>query len=279
MSRHPTGAALAACALLLASGCSDDDAGRPPLTLDDVWPHAVGSAWTFEVTTTSITDSTLTLPTELPTLESLHADLESAVAKADDGADRYSFIFTLQDSTTAPDGLPAQAVLGATVWDLPDTFGVRGISPLPLGSTGAFFARRDSALVRFHDSSDEPAWVYLAGPVEAGGGFTYSWPASVIPPRALHARIWSIGGAAPDGSYHRDLVECLYLYDLGVAADDRFGPYRQYLGARMWFAPGIGPVAWQEHGVFAVRTAYGGGTRVRIDSRAVLTEADLAEAP
>jgi hypothetical protein len=266
------------CVALLAFAACDDDGGRPAPTLAEVWPHAAGSTWTYEVSGTTAADSTLVLPQALPSLEALHADLERAAPGAVTDRLAYFYTFTLAGDTITGDGVPAQVIVGTAEPMPPDTvasWGALAPRPLLLGGSGSAFADLDSAYCRYNSAVDGPARVYLAGSLVPGFEFTHSWPPGVLPwPRALRARIWSVGDRNVGGTVRRDVVEVLYRYDLGEADDYQGGTYRQFVGARMWFAPGVGPVAWQERSMFAARTAYTGSeTFVCLENRGVLWEA------
>lgn len=272
-------AGCASCALLALAACSDDDGSRPAPTLAEIWPHADGSAWTYEVTWTVADDSTLVLPTELPTLESLHADLARPAPGAVTADGSLFYTFALDGSTTTTGGLPAQVIVGAVEPVPPDTTLGPGTialySPLLLGGSGTAFAFQDSAYYRYNATAAGPSWVYLAGSLVPGSTFSYAWTSSFLG-RQLEARIWRVGPRTIGGVLYRDVVECLYLYDLGETDDYHGGTYRQFFGARMWFAPGVGPVAWQERSIFAARTAYAGSeTFVCLENRGILAEADL----
>jgi len=283
MNGKPIGAALAACALLLAA-CSDDDAGRPAPTLAEAWPHADGSSWTYEVTGTIADDTTLVLPTELPTMEALHADLERDAPGTVTDRVAYLYTFALEGDTVTAGGSPALKIVGAAEPMPPDTAASWGaVTPRPplLGGSGTIFAFEDSVYTRYNETIDGPSWVYLAGSLVPGAEFGHDWPPNFIfsNARALRARIWSVANRSFGGVAYRDVVEVLYRYDLGETDDYRGGTYRQYVGGRMWFAPGVGPVAWQDRIVFAARTAYGGSeTFVSSDGGGTLVSATPAAA-
>ncbi|MFO7607844.1 MAG: hypothetical protein R6X35_01420 [Candidatus Krumholzibacteriia bacterium] len=282
-SRVPL-AGCASCALLALAACSDDDGGRPAPTLAEVWPHAEGSAWTYEVSGTTADDSTLVLPQTLPSMEALHADLERAAPGAVTDRLAYIYTFALAGDTITGDGVPAQVIVGTAEPMPPDTvpsWGVLAPRPLLLGGSGTAFADLDSAYCRYNSAVDGPAWVYLAGSLVPGSEFTHSWPPGILPlPRALRARIWSVGDRNVGGTFRRDVVEVLYRYDLGETDDYQGGTYRQFVGARMWFAPGVGPVAWQERWVAASRAPWPGSEAfVAAESWGTLLEAVLPVLP
>ncbi|MBE0565996.1 MAG: hypothetical protein IH621_08575 [Krumholzibacteria bacterium] len=277
-------AALALAVVLALAACSDDGGGRPAPTPGEIWPHAEGSAWTYEVTGTTAVDSTLVLPQTLPSMEALHADLERAAPGAVTERLAYIYTFTLAGDTITGDGVPARVIVGTAEPMPPDTaasWGAIAPRPMLLGGSGTAFARLDSAYCRFNSVIDGPAWVYLAGSLVPGSEFTHSWPPGILPwSRALRARIWSVADRRVGRTVHRDVVEVLYRYDLGETDDYQGGTYRHYVGARMWFAPGVGPVAWQERSVAASRAPWAGSEAfVASEFWGTLLEAVLPDVP
>ena len=268
-------AACACCALAVLAACNDDDAGGGWPCLAALWPHADGSAWTYEACRQT-RGGAVVLPAELPTLEQAHAALAAAPPGTLAAADTAVYTFALDGTFTTPGGLTVQAVVNTLEWtdDHDGGFSPVGSMATPLLG-GEAFAFRDGGYYRYGDFEAAPNWVYLEGPPRPGTEFERHWPAGQIFARTLKGRVWSVADRTIGGVDYRDVVECVYVYDLGEA-DAGGATVRNHLAGRVWYAPGVGPVAWQEQVLLISRTAYDPeGVPLCLAGRGVLLEAVL----
>lgn len=276
---------LAGLGIVMLGACSDDEGGPAP-TMATIWPHADGSAWTYDVTATWIWDEGVVMPATLPSLEALHADLQQPPPGPADSADTALFTFALNGMTATSAGMPVQAVAVSVEWlssgeKVPfDRVGSQ-ISTL-LG--GEAFAFADSGYYRYSTTSPEPRWVYLEGELRPGTEFSYRQALDILPDWWLSGRIWSVGDREIGGQRYREVVECMYRLDLGDAEYDG-GTVRNVVYGVVFYAPQVGPVAWHERSRIISRTAYNpegtpiGGKPGCTDQHGTLVAAQLPSVP
>ena len=270
---------LAALVLLALAACSDDEGGPAP-TMATIWPHADGSAWTFELISTLAWSDGVEMPTNLPSLEALHMDLQLPPPGVAAAVDTNLYTFALDGMTTTSAGMPVQAVVNTL-----EPMG-GGSMPFPqVGSQGSMllggsaFAFADSGYYRYSTTGPEPRWVYLEGDLRPGTEFSYRQAQDLLPDWWLSGRIWSVGDREIGGQRYRDVVECMYRLDLGDAEYDG-GTVRNVLYGVVFYAPGTGPVAWHERSRIMSRTAYDPEGRPSCtDQQAVLVDVVLPPAP
>ena len=268
---------IAGLAAVMIGACSDDEGGPAP-TLQDIWPHADGSAWTFEVSRSWAWSEGVEMYASLPSLETLHADLRRPPPGAAASSDTYLYTFALDGMTVTSAGMPVQAVVNTA-----EPVGAEPTAPFDQvgsnGSTllgGTAFAFQDSGFYRYSTTSDHRHWIYLEGDLRPGtefslrqgGLFPFDWH--------LTGRVWSVGNRMIGGKRYAQVVECMYRLDLGEAAYDG-GTVRNIIYGVMDFAPGAGPVAWHERSRVISGTAYGPQLPGCLDQHGVLVDAALPQ--
>ncbi len=308
-------ALLGAC-LALTAACNSGSDGPPP-TPQNIWPHADGSTWTYDLVTAILEDEPTrdAWPADLPSMSALRALLEQPPAGTVAEADSGLYTITLDGLVTTETGITAQHLVesyeplapgkaagplvphgqrllalaalvrpelrdGAGSGKAAEPFGQVGV-PGPMLLGGYAFAFEDSGYYSYGDVDTHHSWTYLETPLLPGTAFSQRLLAGLAGDLWLHGRIWSVRDRSFGGVRYRNVLECMYLVDLGLQAltDESgtpLGEFRSFVYGRVFYAPEVGPVAVQERAELYVRTAYEAqGTPVRWASEAVLLEAAL----
>lgn len=290
--------------LALATGCflDDDDDRRsgPGPIMADIWPHADGSTWSYELDYSGRRDPATRPATVLPSMEDLRDQLMEPLTSPDFGG-LFLYDLSLDGLVTTQSGVTAQRVVeevvaqdgtsaktGAMIAEPAPRRLLRAIAlfrpdlreaiaeelgaekadfdtvpdaPAPYFIGGYAFAYEDSGYYSYGDLDRDHSWVYLEGELRAGHEFSLQLVPRLADDIWLHGRIWSVRNRSIDGRRYADVVECMYVVDMGLQTltDEQGAPrgeYRPYLSAVTWFVPGIGPVAGREriHGL--EQTAY-----------------------
>ena len=282
---------LAAMAVLLVfvPACNDDDdcptcpGATPAPTLANVWPHADGTAWTFEGTARRSEDPIPTKAAEVPTMEELHAELAQplpgimtheyaglyrlefdGMVTTESGATGQKVVETMfvEAPEEGPDPLlvlvararpdlrPAIAArygLGAKEFEfVPD-------SPYLLG--GYCFSAEDEGYYGYGDVDRNHSWVYLEGSVAVGTEFSLQLVPALTDDVWLYGKVWSLGDRTVNGVAYENVLEVMYVIDMGEAqlTDESgtvLGTTHPYMYGHNFFVPELGPVAGVERRVF-----------------------------
>jgi len=287
-------------ALVLAGCFGDDDGDGAGLDLDNVWPHADGSAWTYALDVRLIESPDGPLETDLPSMETLHARLQEPVDGTVVQDTALLYVLEFDGETTTDAGVTAQHLVeqllplgpgpqDGTAWptasrsrrllrfvaaarpELQEAIAgrlgrdpgakdfARVVGPVLLG--GGAFAYEDSGYYGYGDLYRDHSWTYLEGELKPGRSFSLQLVAGLADDIWLHARIWSVQTRRLDGTRYANLLECMYVIDLGLQTmmDDSgepAGSVRPYIYGTVWYAPQIGPVGCRERSHLMVRTAY-----------------------
>lgn len=280
-------------AVLLAA-CSDDDCVQCPgrsaePTLANIWPHADGNTWIYDLDYS--VHAGLPLPGEgepLPSLAELHEALAQPVGTALLDEDRGLYRTRLEGEVTTESGVTAQnlvgtfysAITGATARaepaallrliararpDLRAAILARdpevaaraqsladAATPYFLG--GYAFAAEEDGYFGYGDLDTEHSWIYLQGDLAVGSQFSLQLIPDLADDVWLHGRVWSIEDRSLGGALYRNALECMYLVDLGVQTltdegGNPIGTSHAYIYGATTFAPGVGPVASRERWV------------------------------
>jgi hypothetical protein len=252
-------------AALLMVGCDDDDPtcpepeGTPTPTLANIWPHADGTSWLYDLTVASYEPyPALEDTVPLPSMDELYALLAAPVTEDllnhEEGLYRLQFdgeITTdtgitgqdLVETYYAPlDGLngadkgaeaadPLLSFLYQTRPDLRDNI-IAHVGPEKefLDESGTIFflsayvfSAEESGIYGYGDVTTGPAWTYLEGDLEPGS----SWSLQLVPGVAddiwLYGQVRSVGDWTEGDRTWNNAVECFYLVDLGLQAQTTEG--------------------------------------------------------
>jgi len=285
--------------LILAAACNDDDdsvncpdPGAPDPTMANIWPHADGTSWTFDIEYREILPPEVPLKAgEIPTMEELHAALQDPVpgevVEEGDGLYRLA----LDGMVTTDSGATGQNVVESIYMEMPDgpvksvNGNSSGVDPVlamiararpdlrsgivsrygldekaldyifpPLFLGGYAFAYEDSGYFGYGDLDQDHAWVYLEGDLSVGSEFSLQLVPSLANDVWLHGRIWSISDRTVGGRTYENVVECMYVIDLGETeiSDENgtiLGSSFPYYYGSSFFAPEVGPIAGVERHV------------------------------
>lgn len=281
-----------AAGLVLFSACNDDDecttcpppAGAPQPTMANIWPHADGTAWTYDIEYRELTP----LPTvdvkegEIPTMEELHAalqaPLEGEIVTEEDGLYRLAFdgMVTTESGAEGQNVVetfytelygevknsgqggadPFFAAIARSRPDLREALITRcgfdekyleTISP-PMFMGGYAFSAEDEGYYSFGDLDQNHSWVYLEGDLSVGSEFSMQLVPMLADDIWLYGRIWSVQDRTIGGKLVENVLECMYLIDMGEAAvtdegGNVIGTYYPYFYGVTFFGPEIGPLA------------------------------------
>ncbi len=266
---------LAGLAAVMLGACSDDEGGPAP-TLQNIWPHADGSAWTFEVTHAWDRREDLEMPATLPSMEALHAELQQPPQGAAASVDTYLYTFALDGLTATSAGMPVQAVVNTLE---PAAAGLKAPfdrvgSQVSVLLSGSAFAFQDSGYYRYSTTSADPRWIYLEGDLRPGTEFSLHQGGLLPFDWWLSGRVWSVGDRLIGGRHYADVVECMYRLDLGGAEYDG-RTVRNIIYGVLFYAPGTGPVTWHERSHILSGTAIDPALPTWTDQHGVLIDAVL----
>jgi hypothetical protein len=287
-------AATALAALLLA-GCNgstspSDETARP--TMANIWPHEDGTGWHYTITFEQYTALPLeATPPVLPSFEELHAALETAVPAALIETDTGAYSLTFVGNTTTASGVTAQNLVGVIT---PGSGKSRRVAagyeqlqrvlagnsqagksladatdPAFLGTMA--FAFEDSGYYGYGDLHRAHSWIQLEGDLTAGSEFSMLLVPMLAEDIWLYGRIWSVRDRTIGGRRWEDVVECMYVVDLGTQAvtDDNgnlLGYSRGYWYGTVLYVPNVGPIACDERHVWgpsnSIMGAQPGGVNV-----------------
>lgn len=269
---------IAAALLLSVVACKDDVTGPDPIkpTMVNIWPHEDGTAWSFDGSYAKYEFPAKAMPldTALPSMAALHAELQRPIAGTPAETLTGILTMTLDGTITTRTGVTAQNL---SVDFIADTTGVTAPDPLlnliarcrpdlrpailrrmdatkilfgpfpPILLNGHAFAYEDSGYYGYGDLDTNHSWVYLTGGVDEGDEFSLQLIPALADNIWLHGQIWSVGARIIGGRRFANVVECMYVIDMGeqVATDengDPIGPVRSYVYGTIFYAPEVGPV-------------------------------------
>ena len=278
--------------LFLLPACNDDDecptcpdTGTPAPTMANIWPHADGTAWTFDGV---YRESTVPTPvkdygTEIPPMDDLHAalgePLPGVVTMEEDGLYRFAF----DGETTTLSGATGQKVVetmfAAPPEDGPDPLlaliararpdlrpalaarygiGTKDFSEVP-GSPyflgGYCFSAEEEGYFGYGDVDQNHSWVYLEGDLSVGSEFSLQLVPALTDGVWLYGRVWSLGDRTVNGIDYENVLEVMYVIDLGesMVTDEQgnlLGTSHPYMYGNSFFVPEVGPVEGTERRVF-----------------------------
>jgi hypothetical protein len=282
-------AATALAALLLA-GCDgstspSDETPRPSLA--NIWPHQDGTGWRYTITFEQYAALPLAAtPPSLPSFEELHAALEAAVPADMLETDTGAYSLTFVGDTTTDSGVTAQNLVGvitpgsgkarrvATGREqlqrvLADKSLADATDPAFLGTMP--FAYEDSGYYGYGDLHREHSWILLEGDLSVGSEFSMLLVPMLAQDIWLYGRIWSVRDRFISGRRWENVVECMYVVDLGTQSvtDDNgnlLGYSRGYWYGTVLYVPTVGPIACDERHVWgpsnSIMGAQPGGVNV-----------------
>lgn len=269
---------LAVALILSVVACRDDVTGPAAIepTMANVWPHANGTAWSFGGSYHEYGAPPQTDPadTTLPSMAELHADLQRPVAATVSKTLTGSLTMTIDGTITTRSGVTAQNLKPVFV---ADTTSVTTQDPLlsliaryrpdlrtkilprldaaklifgpfpPILLGGYAYAFEDSGYYGYGDLDTNHSWVYLAGSLAVGDEFSLQLVPALAEDVWLHGQIWSEGPRIVGGRTFANVVECMYVIDMGtsIAVDengDPIGSARHYIYGTVYYAPEFGPV-------------------------------------
>lgn len=116
---------------------------------------------------------------------------------------------------------------------------------------GYAFAYEDSGYFGYGDLDQLHSWVYLTESLRVGTSFKLQLIPALASDIWLTGRIWSQGDLQIGDKTYRNVIECMYVIDLGefVAIDengDEIGVSHNYIYAATHFAPDVGPIRGRE---------------------------------
>ncbi len=247
--------------LCLVSACNDEDEcvncpgdEAPVPTMANIWPHADGTAWTFDLEYLDVVPApdNPVKENEIPTMEELHAALQipiqGDVAVMGEGLYRIA----LDGMVTTQSGAEGQNVVQTFYLEMPDVpaapvrvtrsgvdpalamiararpdlrpalesrYGLEAKSLEDIGPPfflgGYAFAFEDSGYYGYADVDTNHSWVYLEGDLSVGSEFSLQLVPALADDIWLHGRIWSVGERSVGGRTFENVLECMYLMDFG----------------------------------------------------------------
>jgi len=298
--RNLTVMLLASALLVAVSACRDDDGPRVRTTMANIWPHADGTSWTYEMDYTEYMLGDGWGGDELPSMESLHAALQKPLARTPAVPEAFIYGMAFDGMVTTAAGVEAQRLvetlepvasdsrfdtgsvvepgsrrllrliararpdLRAAALEIlgDEALSVKSMfSPFPVFIGGNNFAYEDSGYYGYGDLHADHSWIYLEGGLRAGEEFKLQLARGLANDIWLYGRTWSVGGRRIDGVWFSDIVEYMYVVDLGVQQvvneeGEPMGTFRSYVYGNVFYCPEVGPVAGREHHVLGIRTAY-----------------------
>lgn len=282
MSPRRASAAALALALVLSGlllpGCngslSPSDTAPPP-RMSNIWPHEDGMQWNFTITFSQYAGlPPASTPPDLPSFEDLYADLSAPVAQDLLETDTGAYSLRLDGDVMTAAGVTAQNLVGVIdagagksratptgarqVMDalarvapgksLADTRGPSFLATLA-------FAFEDSGYYGYGDLSRDHSWIQLEGDLSVGSEFAIQLVPMMVDGVWLRGRVWSIRDRVVGGRRWENVLECMYVVDLGTQAvtDDLgaiVGYSRGYWYGTVLYAPTVGPIACDERHVW-----------------------------
>jgi hypothetical protein len=254
---------LCLCLAILA-GCNDEECAQcpdpviadPEPTMANLWPHADGTSWVYDLEFNQYTGPPIVDPVPpMPSMQALHAalgvPLDNDLLSEDQGLYRLRF----EGNVTTESGVTAQNLVG-TLYDeagltIAATSGaadgerrlLRLIARVRpdlrsqilgrLGETaealktldeasppyflsGYAFAFEDSGYYGYGDLNTDHSWVFLEGDLAVGAQFSMQLIPDIVDDIWLYGQIWAIGDRAIDGVTWPNVLECMYAIDMGV---------------------------------------------------------------
>lgn len=276
--------------LVLAAGCGDDDDcvqcpadNFPNPTLENIWPNADQTAWTYAYrfrewegpltlypTREDVPDAPLPTWTEVFNLVEAKAPLEPYTSVEDEYRLRFDGM-----TTTGP-GVTAQNLIAEFLSPLrtsPADFRSRAFrvdgSPLdapllapgnpaqvpawPLLLGGGAWKKESQSIGLYGEMDQNLAWLYLTSHLSPGSEFSLPLLPWLSDEAALYTRVHRrIDVETPVGTFAKAL-DCLYIVDYGIVylSDGQgqdLGYLRMILYGRVIYAPTIGPVySYERH--------------------------------
>jgi hypothetical protein len=259
-----------------------------------------------------------TPPESIPAMEELHADLQRPVEAPADTLLEFIYRMALDGNVTTESGVTAQQMTNTFYTTSTDKSGdrVRTVTEKPgrmldliaearpdlaadiaphldkaddaferilqqLFLSGYAFAYEDSGYYRYGDVDQNHSAIYLESSLDVGSEFSIQLLASIASDIWMHGRIWSQGKLTVGGTTYHNVVECLYVVDMGEAAlvDESgtvLGTYHPYIYGTVHYAPDVGPIMSLERSRLGASVMTGEGSIVR-DYRFELIGADIQE--
>ena len=250
-----------AAALFLVAACNDDDecvncpgTSAPYLTMANIWPHADGTAWTFDLEYRELKPNPEGAGKvgEVPSFEELHAALQEPMdgVVTDEGKGLFRFAF--DGTLTTQSGVEAQRVLKTFSLDRPDSYSNTGRNTPtvsdrtmamiaqarpdlrpdlvarygldekslenagpPFFLGGYAFAYEDSGYYGYGDLGQTHTWVYLEGDLTTGSEFEIQLFPGLVEDLWLRGRVWSVGRRTIGGRTYYNVLEYMYVLDFG----------------------------------------------------------------
>jgi hypothetical protein len=243
-------------ALLALGGCRGDDAAGPRATLDNLWPSADGTFWTYEMRERNW-DLDLELypdPAQVPpppTLDEIVALLEDhptgepieerellyrvefdGVITTESGATGQHLVSEITDVPGArllgASSAPGRALLSRIFAARPDLREALGaerrlaagdfetVPAEPLFVSGYAWEKTFDWIGGYGDLDTELSWKYLEADLGTGHEFVFQLVPSVTDNIFLHFRILGRRSVETGVGTIPSAVECLYLVDFGI---------------------------------------------------------------
>jgi hypothetical protein len=281
--------AVAAAVVVLVPACNDDDCptcpgATPRPTMANIWPHADGTAWTFEG---AARRSEVPLPVkaaEVPTMDELHAALAEPIPgivtdvleglyrmeldgmiTTESGATGQKVVQTFfQEEDPSSAGVdPLLALVARARPDLRPAIAARcGLEAKDFGEVsqgpyflgGYCFSAEEDGYYGYGDIDQDHSWVYLAEGVAVGTEFSLQLVPALADDVWLTGKVWSLGDRTVSGVDYANVLEVMYLVDMGMTTvtdetGNLVGTMHPYIYGHSFFVPDLGPVAGVERRV------------------------------
>lgn len=275
--------------------CAECPDPAPQPTMANLWPHQDGAGWMYDLGYKLYEGPPPgRVAPPLPTMQDLHDALGAPVDADLREEDQALFRLRFDGVTTTESGVVAQNLTGTTYHADEPPSPPPGLSPdaerrllgliararsdlrprirerlgavdgglktvdghdmYALGECA--FSYEDDGYYAYGDLNSEHSWIFLQGDLTVGSGFSLQLVPELADDIWLYGRIWSIGDRTVGGEAWSNVLECMYVIDMGIqeATDEQgglLGEYRSYMYYTVLFAPEYGPIMSTERQVLA----------------------------
>lgn len=276
----------------------------PTPTMSNIWPHADGNTWIYDLVFQEFdmpAAETNKDAEPIPSMEDLHADLQQSPSGEPTMTETGLYRLALDGEVTTQSGVTAQKFQETLYCDASSQNGgkSRTIQPstdpllqiiaqvrpdlrpalapyldlaakdfqdvsVPLFLSGYTFAAEDTGYYGYGDLNTIHSWTYLDNSLDVGTEFVLQLLPGFADDLWLHGKIWSQGDLTVAGQTFENVVECMYLIDLGessmVDEEGNFiGYFHSYTYGTIHYAAEVGPIKSLERMHLAPSSFEGGG--------------------
>jgi hypothetical protein len=245
-------------ALVFLASCSDNSSspGSNSIpTMENIWPHADGSRWQYAATYSerfaSVSTVTKGLPyVPLPSMAELHALMQVPLTGEPTLSGMGTYELVLDGEVTTLSGVVAQNVQETMSLDLSPKAGLPQVEG-PIFISGYAFAFEDSGYYGYGDFTQDHSFIYLDKSLDVGTEFSIQLSRGLANDIWLNGQIWSRGTLRVGSKTYPNVIECLYVIDLGEVdlvneSGEVIGTSHDYIYAITHYAPGVGPIQGRE---------------------------------